>query len=527
MLSQLLTGKNQADKIIFKFCGNVMLFESKKKCKVVLSSMEDYPMSCNSFSIITLDAKKILNSIKENNIEKGATGNFKVVFRFDLSFLIKPAKNSESCDIVLRKDDCPTNALFEQICKIVTKSPEKDSLLRYLVFIDFSKIFSRNISWLMENKTTPSKKDFLGENSLAYLTKAMFGEKGIELSFDGENYEYFVPFDKSANMARKSMISFVNSSIKEELEQRLMLDMDFSSIQVVLSKYYAYRGLYLSTARRIELPTLNKETVIVLPDIKTSVFEQVFTLNKSGEFCSEKKNISLNSFDGEGLICPEYVRIINMQLKRHDANSFQIRMPFTKGVLHSVDFLRFFVEEVGFEKDKPLLIKDIFGIERDLTKAKIILTKSMFKAGGWIKKLWESHSSELGSDPMQFFFKKMNNYEHTLYIATTDANLSNTGKIRLNYQFISTLALTLGEFDSLLEDGIDKIKKFPHQFKIFFKLLQTMPIRTQRRMTKKIPTFPLILPQTNPMTKNFFLTIRTKKFRGIKKFHLEKPETKC
>lgn len=419
-------------------------------------------MSCNSFSIFTLDAEEILHSIKESDIEKGSDGNFKVVFRVDLS-----DKNPKRRDIVLRKDDCPTNALFEQICKIVTKSPEKDSLLRYLVFIDFSKIFFRNISWSTKNKTTPSKEDFLAENSLAYLTKAMFGEDGIKLSFDGKNYERFLAFDKSANMARKSVISFVNDSIRDDLEKRLTLDLDFSTIQVVLSKYYAYRGLYLSTARRIESLTLNEKTVVVLSDVKTGISQQVFTIGKNGEFRTESKVVHLNSFDGEGLICPDYVEIINRQLKKRDATSFQIRMPFTKGVLHSVDFLKFFTEELGFEKDKPLLVEDFFGIKRDLTKAKIILTESMFKAVKWIKKLWETQSI-CESDPMKHFFKKMKNYRHTIYVATTDANLSNTGEIRLNYQFLSTLDLTSDEFDSLLEDGIDKIKNIPESVQNIF-----------------------------------------------------------
>lgn len=129
-------------------------------------------MSCNSFSIITLNAEKILNSIKESNIEKGSDGNFKVVFSFDLC-----DKNPKRRDVVLREDDCPTNALFWQICKILNESPKKDSLLRYFVFIDFSKIFSRNIS--TENKTTPSKEDFLGNNGKLFI---FFGIKAVGVS---------------------------------------------------------------------------------------------------------------------------------------------------------------------------------------------------------------------------------------------------------------------------------------------------------------------------------------------------------
>ncbi len=43
-------------------------------------------------------------------------------------------------------------------------------------------------------------------------------------------------------------------------------------------------------------------------------------------------------FDGVGLISKEYAEYINRALKLDGATSFQIRLPFAKGMLHQVDF---------------------------------------------------------------------------------------------------------------------------------------------------------------------------------------------
>ena len=94
-----------------------------------------------------------------------------------------------------------------------------------------------------------------------------------------------------------------------------------------------------------------------------------------------------------------------------------------------------------------------------MRQAKIILTASMFKCGGWIKK-WRARPA----DPMRYFFDRMKIYGHALYVANTDDALANAGKVRFNYQFLSTLELTAEEFDSLVDEQIEKILSVPKNF---------------------------------------------------------------
>ena len=124
--------------------------------------------------------------------------------------------------------------------------------------------------------------------------------------------------------------------------------------------------------------------------------------------------ITTRPFDGEGLICPEYAAYISRQLqekhgfdKTKPSHSFQIRMPFTKGMLHEVDFNQFMTDRLeisGIMQPVPddLEIEDVFHVKRNLRDAKVILTKSMFKCCGWLEKWQETQHIE---DPMKYYFE--------------------------------------------------------------------------------------------------------------------------
>ena len=411
------------------------------------------------WNLITLDATKILCNLTERNIFQ-ENGNYKIRFKYDLS-----GKNPLDRDIIFSEDTFADNALFFQLRKIM---PE-NSMREYLVFIDFKEIFSKNNFSLSDLKdTTPAKSELLTEKGLIFRLKFLF-EDGIFLSFDGENFNKFVPFDKSNSMARNCQITFIDSKIKAVTDKRLMLDMNFWGKKLELSKFYSYRGLYLSEAFRIDANKnfpLNEETVIILEDYTAVLTQNTFTAEKRSnqnfwDCVTKEKNLTLKLFDGEGLIAPDFAEYISDKLQKlydfpADSHSFQIRMPFTKGVLHEVNFNKFFADCLDAEFEE-LPIKDIFGITRDLRKAKIILNKSMFKCANWIKDF-------SAPDPMKYFFEKFAEYEHALYIVTTEARFFNPGSVKLNYQFLSTLALSNADFDSLVDEQRQKINSFNERF---------------------------------------------------------------
>ena len=441
------------------------------------------------YNLITLSAKTIL--AKDGySIIKAEDGNWEVVFRLNLN-----DGSLISRSAILSEDLHNDNALFYQIRKQLTEGEEgagEDFLINKLLFIDFGELFnSTNLEEATFDDYRKKKKEELeGDNGLGYRLRWLFDPcNGIQISFDGHKWVTFVPFDKSNSMARNARISFIDKSIKSKIDKRLLLDIDFRRIEVVYSKFYSYRGLYLSSGYRIdstktpdECFILNQETVIVIEDKTQPVLGTIYSAKKINEDTEtwyefyEKNNHpnELNSFDGEGIICPQYAEYINKYLRNNyksnskfkkESTSFQIRMPFTKGMLHQVDFHQFFYEQFDnntkWNQDTPLIVEDIYDQKRDLRKAKIILTKSMFKCWAWLEQWQKLKGIE---DPMQYYFEAINKYDHALYVTNVDAMLSNFGSVPLNYQFLSTLAIKDEDFDSMLEWHINRIKQVPQYF---------------------------------------------------------------
>lgn len=419
-------------------------------------------MSPITRNFLTLDAAKILRRPSENSLSR-RSGNYSVSFRYDLS-----AENPADRDVILAEDAFADNALFFQLRQVLPESPDLAAEMRSsLVFVDFAAVFTGDLSLARLVDTTPSKADLLADDGLVFRLKLLFTD-GMLLSFDGNAFRRFVPFDKSSSMARSCRITFVDSAVKDALDRRLMLDLNFLGKPLALSKFFAYRGLYLSNGFRIDPDPdfpLNEETVVVLPDFTASLPQTVFSAARHGDLWEPEtrdKALTLKLFDGEGLIAPDFARHLSDALERTHrlaapSHSFQVRLPFTKGVLHEVDFDGFFSEQLGND-DGELLIKDCFGFVRNLRKIKVILTKSMLKCADWIIDL------KLGIDPMKYFFNKFSDYGHAVYITNTEARLNNPGRVKLNYQFLSTLALTPEDFDALVDEQKRRVNALGEDF---------------------------------------------------------------
>lgn len=337
---------------------------------------------------------------------------------------------------------------------------------------------------IIENELYPFKKqmasiishrkhDFLFKNKPLTNTEMLrfIFALGIKVKFtSGEKERTFIPFDKSQSMARNSRITFIDETLQVDVNRRLLLGMDkvgpFSP-----SKFYAYKGLYLSSGQRIANNTLelNEETVIVIhngPIIHNKDIKYITNTTDSTNI--EIKNgcgIDIDTmFDGEGIISMDYAHLLNEAILKNssstDITSFQIRMPFIKGMVHSIDIQGFLDEFYGKEQTE-IYIKDCFGIKRDLRKAKIILTQSMYKTfikGGYD---WFTYNDNylyyLGidsSDPMKVYFDGFKEYNHALYISGTNLPYKNRSLTTINYQFLNTLDLTDEDLPTLIDEHL-------------------------------------------------------------------------
>ena len=322
------------------------------------------------------------------------------------------------------------NALFFQIqCALhgngftpTEESGVVEDLSAVLCYVDFSGIFDRN-------GISPQVA------RLQALAEELFRPEGVTLDLGDGPWQY-VAFERSNSMSRMGRLSFLRADLWETVRRRIMLDLELGRCQ--LSKLYAYNGLMLSSGTRVEGMEIDRpHRVIVVDNNDLQRSARVITVEDVGGTDSVRQyrrverveDFSVTEFDGEGLISKEYAARLNRALGgRH--TSFQIRLPFVKGMLHQVDFHDF------FRSAGTTHLTDLWGVKHPVEKVDVILTRSMFKGYGWLTengKSWEDYWAA---------FRK---YRHALYVTNVSKERPQ-GFTQLNYQFLTTLSMTGEEF---------------------------------------------------------------------------------
>ena len=353
------------------------------------------------------------------------------------------AAETEKCKSLSAPHEQDDNALFYQTMCVLhgdafTGAPEGQlvtDLSDVIFYMDFSGIFDRSGA---------RKKHLIRQEK----AKALFRPEGISLDF-GSGAHRYLAFERSGSMSRQARLSFIREDFYDAVRRRIMMDMTIGSCQ--LSKLYAYNGLMLSSGIRIDSIGIDRPHRVVVIDnpTRTGRNVSVITVEDDGTQRStrkyrrveKKEDIEITCFDGEGLISKEYARVVDEKLcgkKVH--TSFQIRMPYVKGMLHEVDF-KDFLTLCGTDT-----ITDLWGMEHSVRDVDVILTKSIFKGYGWLT------ASGMSWEDYWAVFRK---YRHALYI--TNVSKEKPEKTtELNYQFLNTVSLKADEFRPAdLPDGWD------------------------------------------------------------------------
>ena len=368
------------------------------------------------YRIYSLSARAILSYAQAENDQ--------YIFRLS-------RKATEKCKVYGAAHEQDDNALFYQIMCVLRGDgfviPRKQQVIPDLAdvifYVDFGGIFDRSGS----NKYLERQKK----------AEDMFRPEGITLDF-GRGEQHYRAFERSGSMSRQAKLSFLRADLYEQVRRRIMMDMTVTHCK--LSQLYAYNGLMLSGGTRIGgIEITRPHRVIVVDNPSTLTYARVITVEENGtrrgfkcyQRVERKEGIFSSRFDGEGLISKEYAKLIDKKLcGKHIHSSFQIRMPFIKGMLHKVDF-KDFVRSAGCT-----YVTDIYGIRHPIDEIDIVLTRTMFKGFGWLREnnmTWEDYWS---------VFEK---YHHALYITNTDKPEAQP-YTELNYQFLNTLSITAEEF---------------------------------------------------------------------------------
>lgn len=353
------------------------------------------------------------------------------------------AAETEKCKSLSVPHEQDDNALFYQIMCVLhgdafTGIPGGQlvtDLSDIIFYMDFSGIFDRSGA---------RKKHLIRQEK----AKALFRPEGVNLDFGSGPHRYLA-FERSGSMSRQARLSFIREDFYDAVRRRIMMDMTIGDCQ--LSKFYAYNGLMLSSGIRIDGIGIDRPHRVVVVDnpVRTPPPTEVITVEDDGTQNSTRKYhrvetmaaVEVTCFDGEGLISKQYARLVDEKLcgkKVH--TSFQIRMPYVKGMLHEVDF-KDYLDRSGTDT-----ITDLWGVQHPIQKVDIILTKSMFKGCGWL------NGSGMSWEDYWAVFRK---YRHALYI--TNVSKERPEKTtELNYQFLNTVSLKADEFRPAdLPDGWD------------------------------------------------------------------------
>ena len=353
------------------------------------------------------------------------------------------AAETEKCKSLSAPHEQDDNALFYQIMCVLhggtfTGTPGGQlvtDLSDIIFYMDFSGIFDRSGS---------RKKHLIRQEK----AKALFRPEGVSLDF-GPGPHRYLAFERSGSMSRQARLSFIREDFYDTVRRRIMMDMTIGDCQ--LSKLYAYNGLMLSSGIRIDGIGIDRPHRVVVIDNPTRTERNVsiITVEDDGTQSStrkyhrveKKEDIEITCFDGEGLISKEYARVVDEKLcgkKVH--TSFQIRMPYVKGMLHEVDF-KDFLTLCGTDT-----ITDLWGMEHSVRDVDVILTKSMFKGYGWLT------ASGMNWEDYRTVFRK---YRHALYITNVSKEKPEQ-TTELNYQFLTTVSIQGDEFRPAdLPDGWD------------------------------------------------------------------------
>ena len=301
--------------------------------------------------------------------------------------------------------------------------PVSDELLQEIVYLDFSGIFDR--------RPVGKIKD------LQELAEWLFRPEGITLGFEKEEIR-FVAFERLASMSRENRLAFLRADSYDELWKRMTLGMQIGQCQ--LAKLYAYNGLLFSSGRIINYEHIDDRHIIVV-DNPRSIIKNVdaVTVEDDGSDAAMRKyqrvektlDVEVLEFDGEGLISKELGASLDpYSYSNPDHFSFQIRLPYIKGVVHTVDFQSLFAE-LGVSE-----IVDIEGVRHRVADVDMILTKSMCKGWGWMREnglTWRD------------YLDRCRRYGHSLFVTGMDRR-NRDGLTELNYQLLNTAAITAEEY---------------------------------------------------------------------------------
>lgn len=344
-----------------------------------------------------------------------------------------------------------------------------------------------DMSQIIVNIHVPTELKTTGEKM--YLQCA---ENGITVN--GNHYKRFA---SGSGQIRNNTVTFLREDLVEPITEKLMCGLEFVDFgnDFNSAKFNAYFGLNMSgchllpdsltpsvcvvddyeairphdvvnyvTEREVDyivLPTgdyilNNNDPAFVVEDGKAtrvsdgSVFVVRHGIKKdiAQEHYDEIDNSPcLNSFDGQGLMSPEWSAKVSEFLGfGYCASEMIVRAPWVKGLLATVDFKQWFSEH-GISE-----IRDSFGKVRNVADIDVIISKSQFK----MHKIYARKVQGTNINAWDYHRNCM--IENGLHWGIVKPNKPEDHEKTLNYQYIEALDIDGSDIDRLCKRTKDYLE---------------------------------------------------------------------
>lgn len=236
-------------------------------------------------------------------------------------------------------------------------------------------------------------------------------------------------------------ILYINEKYHEEIMRRVSCGRD-TTIPLVPAKLEAYQALTCSGS----VPLDRVPRMIVVPDCFTDFTEQVTEIypGDDGGDPVIKDNPAFENHhdnsDGFGLMSPVFAAEINRTIHGTDEpiSAVVVRYAWTKGTLATFDFVEFAERIAG-----KYTVTDVWGDERDIRDADVILTESMLK-------LWKCYNN------MEHWREEADKSGFQFSITKT-APLQLEEERTLNYQFVQSFDFSDEDINALCKPTIDLV----------------------------------------------------------------------
>lgn len=265
----------------------------------------------------------------------------------------------------------------------------------------------------------------------------------------------------TAGGVKTSTVVYVSERIYDELYKRINNGRN-ENIPIVPAKFGSYVSLVASASIEVSWPR-NADApipggVIVVNDCITHFIADVIDVDDSN-FPEEPRvelmkdqNIENNCSDGCSIITPELSKRWNGELNGdfdRTLSGFNMRNAYLKGMAFTFDIIKFAEDVVGASEEHPekYIIKDVWGDDRDIRDALLIITESQLKLNKGFYSSWED-----------YYFNCIEN-KYTFRVAKAAPYYEDLDEIRqLNYQFIAPLDLSDDDIEELIKPTVTEIK---------------------------------------------------------------------